>query len=48
MSDERLKEIEAQISANHLIMQMIPVSVAKELLTEIKRLREALNSGRTS
>ena len=40
MTNQRLKEIEAMIGANHLIMQMIPVGVAKELIAEIQRLKE--------
>ena len=40
MSEERLKEIESLVNANNLIMQMIPISIVKELLAEIKRLRE--------
>lgn len=40
MTEERLKEIEGLVNANNLIMQMIPISIVKELLAEIRRLRK--------
>lgn len=39
MTEERLKEIEGLVNANNLIMQMIPISIVKELIAEIRRLR---------
>lgn len=40
MSEERLKEIESLVTANNLIMQMIPIAIVKELIAEIRRLRD--------